>query len=150
MRLSGHLSPVQQLPEARSLTPDRGAGRRYSEKRRISPGVYERQGPQAVLLTMVPGGSAIWVPVQDGASVSRTTWPSMKVIGRSTGREGRVQLPKLNVAEIAQIHIKHKKDELNIVLQDGVWRVKERAGFPAGTESAWKVEEREELLHHPR
>jgi hypothetical protein len=46
-------------------------------------------------------------------------------------RLGQRVLPKLNVAEIAQIHIKHKKDELNIVQQDGVWRVKERAGFPA-------------------
>ncbi|MCC7081305.1 MAG: DUF4340 domain-containing protein [Burkholderiales bacterium] len=46
-------------------------------------------------------------------------------------RLGERVLPKLNVSDIARIHIKHGKDELNVVLQDGVWRVKERGGFPA-------------------
>ncbi|MPZ45938.1 MAG: DUF4340 domain-containing protein [Betaproteobacteria bacterium] len=46
-------------------------------------------------------------------------------------RLGERVLPKLDVSEIAQIHIKHKKDELNVVYQDGTWRVKERGGFPA-------------------
>ncbi|HEX6007753.1 MAG TPA: DUF4340 domain-containing protein, partial [Burkholderiales bacterium] len=40
-------------------------------------------------------------------------------------------LPKLDVSEIAHIHIKHGNEELNIVHEDGVWRVKERGGFPA-------------------
>ena len=46
-------------------------------------------------------------------------------------RLGQRVLPKLNVSDIAHIHIKHKDAELNIVHQDGVWRVKERGGFPA-------------------
>jgi hypothetical protein len=46
-------------------------------------------------------------------------------------RLGQRVLPNLNVSEIAQIHIKHKKDELTLVNQDGVWRVQERGGFPA-------------------
>jgi hypothetical protein len=46
-------------------------------------------------------------------------------------RLGQRVLPKLDVSEIAQIHIKHGNEELNIVQQDGVWRVKERGGFPA-------------------
>ena len=46
-------------------------------------------------------------------------------------RLGERVLPKLDVSEIAQIHIKHGKDELTIVQQDGTWRVKERGGFPA-------------------
>jgi hypothetical protein len=46
-------------------------------------------------------------------------------------RLGQRVLPKLNVSDIAHIHIKHGKDELNIVNKDGVWRVQERGGFPA-------------------
>ena len=46
-------------------------------------------------------------------------------------RLGERVLPKLDVSDIAHIHIAHKKDELNIVHQDGVWRVQERGGFPA-------------------
>ncbi|MGH8664494.1 MAG: DUF4340 domain-containing protein [Burkholderiales bacterium] len=46
-------------------------------------------------------------------------------------RLGEPVLPKLDVSQIAQIHIKHKKDELNVVFQDGTWQVKERGGFPA-------------------
>jgi hypothetical protein len=46
-------------------------------------------------------------------------------------RLGNRVLPKLDVSAIGQIHIEHKKDELNLVLDDGVWRVKERGGFPA-------------------
>jgi hypothetical protein len=46
-------------------------------------------------------------------------------------RLGERVLPKLDVSNIAHIHIAHKKEELNIVHQDGVWRVQERGGFPA-------------------
>lgn len=46
-------------------------------------------------------------------------------------RLGKKVLPELDVSQIAHIHIRHKKDELNIVNQDGVWRVQERDGFPA-------------------
>ncbi len=49
----------------------------------------------------------------------------------SDSRLGERVLPQLNVSDIAHIHIRHKKDELNIVHQDGVWRVKERGGSPA-------------------
>jgi hypothetical protein len=46
-------------------------------------------------------------------------------------RLGERVLPKLDVSQITHIHIKHNKDELNIVQQDGAWRVKERGDFPA-------------------
>ena len=47
-------------------------------------------------------------------------------------RLGQRVLPNLQVSEITQIHIKHKKDELNLELDEkGTWRIKERGGFPA-------------------
>lgn len=46
-------------------------------------------------------------------------------------RLGQRVLPKLDVSQIGQIHIKHGDDELTVVEQDGAWRVKERGGFPA-------------------
>lgn len=46
-------------------------------------------------------------------------------------RLGERLLPKLDVSQIAQIHIAHKNDKLTLVNDEGVWRVQERGGFPA-------------------
>ena len=46
-------------------------------------------------------------------------------------RLGQRVLPGLQVSDITQIHIRHKKDELNLINEGGTWVIKERGGFPA-------------------
>jgi hypothetical protein len=46
-------------------------------------------------------------------------------------RLGQRVLSNLQVSDITQIHIKHKKEELNLINEGGTWVIKERGGFPA-------------------
>lgn len=46
-------------------------------------------------------------------------------------RLGQKVLPTLQVADITHIHIRHKKDELNLINDGGTWVVKERENYPA-------------------
>jgi hypothetical protein len=58
---------------------------------------------------------------------------------------GQKVLPDLQISDITLIHIKHKKDELNLVSDGGTWGLKERGGFPADpaliTELTFKARE---------
>jgi hypothetical protein len=73
-----------------------------------------------LLLVLVIGGISLYMFQRDAAQ-----WRG------PDQRLGQRVLPQLDVSQIAHIRIKHKDDELNIVHQDGVWRVQERGGFPA-------------------
>ncbi|MCC6532064.1 MAG: DUF4340 domain-containing protein [Burkholderiales bacterium] len=46
-------------------------------------------------------------------------------------RLGQKVLPNLQVSDVTHVHIKHKNDELNLVLDNNVWGVKERGGYAA-------------------
>lgn len=73
-----------------------------------------------LLLVLVIGGIGVYMFQRD---VAQWSGPDERL--------GQRVLPQLDVSQIAHIHIEHKGEELNIVQEDGVWRVKERAGFPA-------------------
>jgi hypothetical protein len=73
-----------------------------------------------LLLVLIVGGVGVAMFMRD-----REAWQG------PDARLGERVLPKLDVSQIAQIHIAHGKDTLNIVNQDGVLRVQERGGFPA-------------------
>jgi hypothetical protein len=72
------------------------------------------------LLVLVIGGAGVAMYQRDTES-----WQS------ADSRLGQKVLPDLQISDISQIHIKHQKNELNVVNQDGAWGVKERGGFPA-------------------
>ena len=72
------------------------------------------------LLVLVIGGAGVAMYQRDTES-----WQSVD------SRLGQKVLPDLQISEITQIHIRHKKDELNLVNEGGAWGVKERGGFPA-------------------
>ena len=73
------------------------------------------------ILVLVIGGAGVAVFQRDTES-----WQG------ADARLGQRVLPNLQVSDVTHIHIKHKKDELNLELDDkGVWRVRERGGFPA-------------------
>ena len=73
------------------------------------------------LLVLIIGGAGIAMFQRDTDS-----WKG------PDARLGQRVLPNLQVSDITQIHIKHKKDELNLVLDDrGTWSITERGGFPA-------------------
>jgi len=73
-----------------------------------------------VLLVVVVGGA--------GVAMFKRDTESWKGTNSSLGQK---VLPDLQISDITQIHIKHKKDELNLVNEGGTWGVKERGGFPA-------------------
>ena len=68
-----------------------------------------------VLLVLVIGGAGVAMFKRD-----TETWTS------ADSRLGQKVLPGLQISDIAQIHIEHKKDKLNVVDEGGTWRVKER------------------------
>lgn len=72
------------------------------------------------LLVLVIGGAGVVMFQRDTES-----WK-----GPDT-RLGQKVLPDLQVSNITHIHIKHKKDELNLSNENGTWIIKERGGFPA-------------------
>lgn len=73
-----------------------------------------------LLLVLVIGGVGVYMFKQD---LQRWQGPDARL--------GQKVLPSLQISEVAQIHIRHKKDELNLVNKDGIWGVKELDGFPA-------------------
>ncbi len=71
-------------------------------------------------LVLVIGGAGVAMFKRD-----TETWKS------SDSRLGQKVLPGLQISDITHIHIKYKKDELNLINEGGAWGVKERGGFPA-------------------
>jgi hypothetical protein len=73
-----------------------------------------------LLLVLIVGGFGVAMFLRD-----QEAWQG------PDARLGERVLPKLDVSQIAQIHIAHKNETLTLVNDDGVWRVRERGGFPA-------------------
>ena len=73
-----------------------------------------------LVLVLVVGGAGVVMFRQDTES-----WKG------PDARLGKKVLPDLQVSDITHIVIKHKKDELNLVNENGKWIVKERGGYPA-------------------
>jgi len=73
-----------------------------------------------LLLVLVIGGVGVTMFKQDTEA-----WKG------PDARLGQKALPDLQVSDITHIHIKHKKEELNLVNQNGTWSIKERSDFPA-------------------
>jgi hypothetical protein len=73
-----------------------------------------------LLLVLVIGGVGVTMFKQDTEA-----WKG------PDARLGQKALPNLQVSDIAHIHIKYKKEELNLVNDNGTWGIKERSGFPA-------------------
>lgn len=73
-----------------------------------------------LLVLVVVVGAAGWI-------VHRRTDDSW----HSGGAQGRKLLPDLPVNDVAQITIKSGADEVNLARENSLWRVRERAGYPA-------------------
>jgi len=73
-----------------------------------------------LVLVAVIGGGGVAMFMRD-----TKTWQAQEA------RLGEKLLPSLPVADVAQIFIKHKKDELTLVKEGDGWVLKERGGYPA-------------------
>ena len=50
--------------------------------------------------------------------------------GSDDTRVGQRLVPGLVIAEVSEVHVKNPTDEVTIEFKDGLWRVKERGGYP--------------------
>jgi hypothetical protein len=101
-----------------------------------------------LLLVVVIGGAGVAMFMRDTQD-----WKAQEL------RLGAKLLPNLPVADVTEIFVKHKKDELTLVKEGEGWTLKERGGYPADGAAVaefllkardWKVIQSEPIAENQR